>query len=104
MSDLTNEQIASTVKALLSKDYSFDAFLKDRADGAKERLRQYNKNKIRYEKQKAAKLALRAAKEKKICSVCCDDTGEPLYGTIGRYYAGDGCYISCPNCQNSASS
>jgi hypothetical protein len=36
------------------------------------------------------------------CSLCCNiEENEiyPLYGTIGKYYAGDDCYISCPGCK-----
>lgn len=39
--------------------------------------------------------------EQKCCDMCCTiDNGEviPLYGKIGRYYAGDDCHIPCPEC------
>lgn len=32
------------------------------------------------------------------CDLCQDSSGEPLYGNPNTYYAGDGCYISCPGC------
>jgi len=35
-----------------------------------------------------------------MCSVLDDDgTVQPLYETIGQYYAGDGCHIPCPSCR-----
>lgn len=40
--------------------------------------------------------------KEKYCDLCCnieDNEIYPLYGKIGRYYVGDGCYISCPKCQ-----
>ena len=62
MSDLTDQTIVATVRALLSKDYSFEMFLTDRASGCKERIRQQIKNKKRYEIQKAQRAAKRAEK------------------------------------------
>lgn len=54
---ISDQTIVSTVRALISKDYSFEAFLIDRQNGAKERIRQQVKNKRRYDQQKALKEA-----------------------------------------------
>lgn len=62
MSDLTDQTIVATVRALLSKEYSFEMFLTDRASGCKERIRQQIKNKKRYELQKAQRALLRQKK------------------------------------------
>lgn len=63
MSEVSDQQITSTVRSLLSKDYSFETFLKDRLDGAKERVRQQIKNKKRYDAKKAAKEKAKAEQQ-----------------------------------------
>ena len=60
LEQVSDQTIISTIRALISKEYSFEAFLVDRQNGAKERVRQQLKNKKRYDQQKA----LRQAKQK----------------------------------------
>ena len=57
LDQVSDQTIISTLRALISKDYSFEAFLVDRQNGAKERIRQQVKNKRRYDQQKALKEA-----------------------------------------------
>ena len=61
LDQVSDQTIVSTVRALISKDYNFEAFLYDRQNGAKERIRQQIKNKKRYDQQKALKQKTREA-------------------------------------------
>jgi hypothetical protein len=40
----------------------------------------------------------RKRKRKRVCDVCQDDDGTPLYGEVGRMYACEDTWIDCPGC------
>ena len=63
---VSDQTIASTVRALLSSSYNFEAFLADRASGAKERIRQQIKNKKRYDAKKALRESLKIEQVQKL--------------------------------------
>ena len=64
--EVSDQQIAATIRSLISKTYSFEAFLADRAAGAKERIRQQIKNKKRYDAKKKLKESLKIEQVEKL--------------------------------------
>ena len=73
--EVSDQTIASTVRALLSQSYNFEAFLTDRASGAKERIRQQIKNKKRYDAKKALKESKKQAEVQKLDVINNSDSG-----------------------------
>jgi hypothetical protein len=41
-------------------------------------------------------------KRGRVCDMCQDTDGTPLYGQVGRYYACEDTYIDCPGCTGDA--